>query len=352
MLVAFYVPRLVRVAVHASVVLVMIVIVVVIRVAVLVRVLRPVHVLVVVLVRVFVRMVGAHRAAAFGSPRTNTVRMTMTTRTAFDDGIRLGVVGAGAMGRAILRGVLESGVARQALWAATHSDDSAAAVEAELAVPTRSRYASFVAGSDAIVLAVKPAQIPAAVAQIVASGLDPRTLIVSVAAGATIERIETLLDAPNPVVRVMSNTPCFVGEGMTAIAGGTSADATHVAFAKRLFGAVGRCIVLEERYFDAVTAISGSGPAYVYLIVEALADAGVRVGLPRDVALELVTQTVLGAARMVERSDRHPAALRDDVTTPAGCTIGALLVLEDGKIRSVLARAVEEAVRVLGAMPR
>jgi pyrroline-5-carboxylate reductase len=125
-----------------------------------------------------------------------------------------------------------------------------------------------------------------------------------------------------------------------------------VALAEAIFSAVGTCIVLDERYLDAVTALSGSGPAYVYLIVEALADAGVRVGLPRDVALALVTQTVLGSAKMIRLSDRHPAALRDDVTTPAGCTIGALLVLEDGKIRSVLARAVEEAVRVLGTMPR
>ena len=106
----------------------------------------------------------------------------------------------------------------------------------------------------------------------------------------------------------------------------------------------------EEKHFDAITALSGSGPAYQYLIMEAMADAGVRVGLPRDLALTLVAQTALGAARMVQTSGRHPAALRDDVTTPAGCTIGGLLMLEDGKIRSVLARAIEEATRIVATL--
>jgi pyrroline-5-carboxylate reductase len=117
-----------------------------------------------------------------------------------------------------------------------------------------------------------------------------------------------------------------------------------------VFKSVGRCIELAEHHLNAVTAISGCGPAYVFLIIEALSDAGVSVGLPRDVARELVAQTVLGAAKMVQDSERHPAAMRDDVTTPAGCTIGALLVLEDGKIRSVLARAIAEATRIAGTL--
>ena len=117
--------------------------------------------------------------------------------------------------------------------------------------------------------------------------------------------------------------------------------------ARQVFAAVGRCEVVEEQYCNAITALSGSGPAYMYLVMEALADAGVRVGLPRDLALTLVAQTMLGSARMVLETGRHPASLRDDVTTPAGCTIGGLLMLEDGKIRSVLARAVEEATRIV-----
>jgi len=263
---------------------------------------------------------------------------------------RIGIVGAGAMGRALLRGFLAGGVPPERLWAATHSGGSAAEVEAELGVTTRVDYATFVAQSDAIVIAVKPQQVASVTAALRAAGLRPNTLVISVAAGVKLARLEAELGAVQPVVRVMSNTPCFVREGMTAIAPGTHASAEDLALAERLFLAVGKCLVLEERHFDAVTAISGSGPAYIYLIIEALTDAGVRVGLPRDVALTLVTQTVSGAAKMVASSDRHPASLRDDVTTPAGCTIGALLVLEDGKIRSVLAQAVEEATRVLAAL--
>jgi pyrroline-5-carboxylate reductase len=148
----------------------------------------------------------------------------------------------------------------------------------------------------------------------------------------------------------MPNTPCIVGEGMTVICRGTYATPVHLARARQVFECVGQCLQTDEMHFNAITALSGSGPAYQYLIMEAMADAGVRVGLPRDIALSLVAQTALGAARMVQTSGRHPAALRDDVTTPAGCTIGGLLMLEDGKIRSVLARAIEEATRIAGQL--
>ena len=134
---------------------------------------------------------------------------------------------------------------------------------------------------------------------------------------------------------------------MTVVCRGHDATAEHLELARRVFSAVGRCEVVDEGYCNAITALSGSGPAYMYLVMEALADAGVRVGLPRDLALTLVAQTMLGSARMVLETSRHPASLRDDVTTPAGCTIGGLMMLEDGKIRSVLARAVEEATRIV-----
>ncbi len=148
----------------------------------------------------------------------------------------------------------------------------------------------------------------------------------------------------------MPNVPALVSEGMTVIARGRHVTKDQIAEATDIFKSVGRCIELGEHHLNAVTAISGCGPAYVFLIIEALADAGVSVGLPRDVARELVAQTVLGASKMVQDSERHPAAMRDDVTTPAGCTIGALLVLEDGKIRSVLARAIAEATRIAGTL--
>src|SRR5262249_15816013 len=142
----------------------------------------------------------------------------------------------------------------------------------------------------------------------------------------------------------------IVGEGMTVICQGPHATTTHLAKARQVFECVGECVQADEMHFNAVTALSGSGPAYQYLIMEAMADAGVRVGLPRDLAFGLVAQTAGGGARMVQTCGRHPAALRDDVTTPAGCTIGGLLMLEDGKIRSVLARAIEEATRIAGQL--
>jgi pyrroline-5-carboxylate reductase len=261
--------------------------------------------------------------------------------------MKVGIVGAGAMGGALLRGILASGVAPGGVWAATKSDASARAVANEFGIPACTSYAEFAASSDVIVLAVKPAQIDVALRDLTAAGLRSGALLISVAAGVSTSHIEAQIGNDNPVIRAMPNTPCFVGRGMTAISRGSRATGEHLAIAERLFTAVGRCITIDEAQLNAVTAISGSGPAYIYLIIEALADAGVRVGLPRDVAMTLVTQTVLGAATMVQQSDRHPASLRDDVTTPAGCTIGALLVLEDGKIRSVLARAVEEARNVL-----
>jgi pyrroline-5-carboxylate reductase len=132
---------------------------------------------------------------------------------------------------------------------------------------------------------------------------------------------------------------------MTVVCAGKNAGSRDLSRAQQIFQAVGKCLALDESHFNAVTALSASGPAYQYLIMEALADAGVRVGLPRQLALTLVAQTALGAAKMVLTSGRHPAALRDDVTTPAGCTIAGLLILEDGRVRSVLARAVEEATK-------
>ena len=152
----------------------------------------------------------------------------------------------------------------------------------------------------------------------------------------------------------MPNTPCVVGEGMTVVCRGKHATAAHLEKARHIFEAVGKCVAVDETHFNAITALSGSGPAYYFLIMEALADAGVRVGLPRQLALTLVAQTALGSARMVLTSGRHPAALRDDVTTPAGCTIGGLLIMEDGRIRSVLVRAIEEAAKIvahLGSAP-
>ena len=262
-------------------------------------------------------------------------------------GKTLGVVGAGVMGRTLIRGLLTSGlIARDRLWA---GDKNAAACETaaqELEIPVDVAYQPHVAGADLILMCVKPKDAGAVLDSLRHAGLRPDTLLISILAGVSTEKLEALLAAPNPVVRAMPNTPCIVGEGMTVICPGTNAGPAHLERARHIFEAVGKCVPVDEVHFNGITALSGSGPAYQYLIMEAMADAGVRVGLPRQLALTLVAQTALGAARMVLATGRHPASLRDDVTTPAGCTIGGLLMLEDGRIRSVLARAVEEAAKI------
>ena len=262
-----------------------------------------------------------------------------------------GVIGTGVMGQTILKGLFDAGALDPAhAWGAARSARTCAAVSQSLGIPVEVDVANRVPTAGIILLCVKPAQAEGALAALSQAGLRPETLLVSILAGTTLTRLESLSNTANPWVRAMPNTPCIVREGMTAICPGTRATPNHLAVVHRIFTCVGRCVQTDEAHFNAITALSGSGPAYYFLIMEAMADAGVRVGLPRELALTLVTQTALGAARMVQAGDRHPAALRDDVTTPAGCTIGGLLMMEDGKIRSVLARAIEEATRIAGGL--
>ncbi len=270
-------------------------------------------------------------------------------------GSTLGVIGAGVMGQTLLRGLLAGSlIPHDRLWAGDKNSDQCGKAGAELGIPVEVDFSSRVPTADLILLCVKPADAPVVLATLRSAGLRRETLLISILAGVATDRIEALLGTENPVVRAMPNTPAVVGEGMTVVCRGHYASKHDLERAEQIFSAVGKCLPIDEIHFNAITALSGSGPAYQFLIMEALADAGVRVGLPRQLALTLVAQTALGAARMVLATGRHPAALRDDVTTPAGCTIGGLLMLEDGRIRSVLARAVEEATRIsahLGAAP-
>lgn len=268
----------------------------------------------------------------------------------------VGVIGAGVMGRALLKGMLDQGIAdRDHSWAAARSEETAEAARRELGLQvlsgslTASETKRKIAATDLLLICVKPAQIDAVLRTLRRQRLPKSLTIVSIAAGVTLDRLKSAAGPAPTIVRAMPNTPCLVGQGMTVVCSealNRPSRAEHMQKVIQAFRAVGDCLELEEKHFDAVTGLSGSGPAYLYLIMEALADGGVRVGLPRDQALHLVAQTVLGAATMVLKSGRHPASLRDDVTTPAGCTIGALLALEDGKIRSVLARAVEQAAEI------
>ena len=263
------------------------------------------------------------------------------------EGATLGVIGAGVMGQTLLRGLLSGKlIAHDRVWAGDKNAATCDAASEALGIVVESEYQARVPGADLILLCVKPNDAPAVMAALRNAGLRRETLLISIVAGVATDRLESVLGSENPVVRAMPNTACIVNEGMTVICRGRYAEKKDLERARHIFEAVGKCLAVDEVHFNAITALSGSGPAYQFLIMEALADAGVRVGLPRQLALTLVAQTALGAARMVLTTGRHPASLRDDVTTPAGCTIGGLLMLEDGRIRSVLARAVEEATKI------
>jgi pyrroline-5-carboxylate reductase len=263
------------------------------------------------------------------------------------DGMTLGIIGAGVMGQALAKGLISSGlIGPGRVWAGDKNSAACGDARRQLAIPVETDYYARVPTADVILICVKPGDAESVAKALQKAGLEPRTLLISILAGVSTERLEAWLGSANPVVRAMPNTPCIVGGGMTVVCAGKNATGHDLERARRMFEAVGKCLAVDESHFNAITALSASGPAYLYLIMEALVDAGVRVGVPRQVSLTLVAQTVLGAAKMVLSTGRHPAALRDDVTTPAGCTIGGLLVLEDGRLRSVLARAVEEATRI------
>lgn len=257
----------------------------------------------------------------------------------------IAILGCGTMGEAILGGLRSVPDAPRVEVVSVRRRDVAERLRARFGVPVVLDPAEAARGADVAVLAVKPqgAQdvlLSPGVAEALAG-----KLLVSICAGVTTAQLGRW--APEAaIVRAMPNTPCLIREGMTVLSPGPRATDEHVAAAKGVFATLGRVRVLDEKHLDAVTGLSGSGPAFACVILEALADGGVRMGLPRDVAVELAAQTVQGAARMVLATGQHPAALKDQVTTPAGCTIAGLLTMEDGRIRSTLARTIEEATKV------
>ncbi|HYA16285.1 MAG TPA: pyrroline-5-carboxylate reductase [Bryobacteraceae bacterium] len=271
--------------------------------------------------------------------------------TLLPSGRTLGVIGAGVMGRTLMKGLLNAGLVEQPqLWAGEKSRATCEKVAHDLGVAAWHDYHARLPEAAILLVCCKPAQIDEVAAYLRESGLQPDTLLISILAGVTTARLQTLID--NPWVRSLPNTPSIIGEGMTVICPGATATHDHLAAAERIFKAVGRCEAVEEKLLNAITALSGCGPAYMYMILEALSDAGVRLGVKRDLALQIAAQTMLGSAKMVLETGRHPAALKDDVTTPGGSTIAGLLALEDGKLRSVVARAVEEAARTVDLLGR
>ncbi len=252
-------------------------------------------------------------------------------------------LGAGNMAGALLRGLLASGAAApERIWCVDVRPERLEELARRYGVRTGSDNREAAAWADVVVLATKP-QVFDRLLPDVAAGLRPEALAISIAAGIPLSAIEARLPEGARVVRTMPNTPAIVDAGATAIAPGSHATAADVALAKQFFDCVGLTVVLDESLLDAVTGLSGSGPAYIFLIIEALSDAGVKVGLHRDSAQLLAAQTVLGSAKLLLETGEHPGRLKDQVTSPGGTAIAGLHTLESGSIRKTLIDAVESA---------
>jgi pyrroline-5-carboxylate reductase len=258
---------------------------------------------------------------------------------------KIGIVGAGKIGSAIVRGIIGAGlVARDQVMASDVSDALRQSVAQELGIQVTADNGEVCDFADSVILAVKP-QIVDSVAKEIAKKLGKARLLVSVAAGVPPSRLEANLAQGARVVRVMPNIPCIVGAGAAGYAGGAHATAGDMEKVGLILNSFGIALPVEEKYLDAVTGLSGSGPAYVFLFIESLTDGGVQVGLSREVALKLALQTVYGSARMALESGKHLAELRDEVTSPGGTTIAGLYALEQKGFRGTVMDAVVSATR-------
>lgn len=258
---------------------------------------------------------------------------------------RVAVLGAGKMGSILLQALLQHEVlSRSQTCATVQHAEKVEQLSSKLKIQIGTDNVAAAKNADIILIGVKP-QIVQDVMTEIRDVITPEQLIISVAASVSTGLIEKNLSGNVPVTRAMPNTPSMLGCGMTAICKGKFATAEHVATTCRIFDVVGRTVVVDEKHMDAVTGLSASGPAYIYIILESLAEAGVKVGLPRDIATLLAAQTTMGAARVVLETGDHPALLKDAVTTPAGCTIDGIMELEEGKLRVTLIKAVVRAVQ-------
>lgn len=257
----------------------------------------------------------------------------------------IGFLGGGAMGEALITGLLRTGLtAPSEVCVSDINPDRLEYLNKILSIKVTNESTAVVTGADIVILAVKPHVIVPLLEKI-APVARPEQTFVSIAAGITTEKIELCLKGPIPVVRVMPNTPCLVGEGASAVSPGRHAGRENVQKVLAIFAAAGKAVEVPESLLDCVTGLSGSGPAYMYMILEGLIDGAVRLGLPRDVARILITQTMLGAAKMVLETGEHPGKLKDTVTTPGGTTSAGLFALEEGALRALLMKAVAEATR-------
>lgn len=256
---------------------------------------------------------------------------------------KIGFIGGGKMGEALCRGIINAKLSTTDNIMISDVDaERCKLLNKEIGIKTTQDNKEVVAFAEVVILAVKP-QMMNEVLSSLKDEITWRHLVVSIAAGIPIRFIESRLPDGVRIIRVMPNTPCLIGASATAFALGNNATDADGQLVFHLFKAVGKVFRLDEKHLDAVTGLSGSGPAYVYMVIEALSDGGVRMGLPRDVATVLAAQTVLGAARMVLETGQHPAQLKDAVTSPGGTTIEGISKLEEGGLRSAMINAIEAA---------
>jgi len=258
-------------------------------------------------------------------------------------GKKISIIGGGNMGEVIAAGIVSTGlVPATDLTITDVVTDRLDYLKKQYAVAVATDNKAVVKTADIVILAVKPQTMGNVLSEL-APSVTKAKLIISIAAGIPVSFIEGYLKKGTRVIRVMPNTPALIGEGAAALAAGTAASEEDLALARKIFDSVGLTVIVNEDLMDAVTGLSGSGPAYGFIIIEALSDAGVKMGLSRDISLKLAAQTMAGAAKLCLKGDRHPGQLKDMVTSPGGTTIAGIKALETGKLRATLMEAVEAA---------
>lgn len=255
----------------------------------------------------------------------------------------LGIIGVGKIGSALLKRIISTNtIERNKIIIFDINEEKLQKISKELDVDSANSNTDLVNSSKHVLIAVIP-QVMDIVLREIEPAISVQHVIISIAAGVSFTHITKIITKPVSLIRIMTNTPALVGAAATAIARNENVKEYQLEFVKEIFNSVGMVVELEERHLDAVTGLSGSGPAYIFIIIEALADGGVKMGLPRAIALKLAAQTLLGSAKLLLETNIHPAALKDMVATPGGTTITAIHELESAKIRATLIRAVEAA---------
>jgi len=257
---------------------------------------------------------------------------------------KVAIIGVGKMGETLLNSMIKNNlVQKENLTGSTAQEEHAKEINKKYGIRTYTNNQEMVLSKDVIIFAVKPQTMKKVISDI-KEVVTERQLIISIAAATSTQFIEDCLGKNAPIIRAMPNTPALINEGMTVLCPGRFAQKEHLKVATDIFGSVGLVeVIFREELMDVVTALSGSGPAYTYIIIESLTEGGLRMGLPRELAQRLTAQSLLGAAKMVLKTGMHPALLKDAVTTPAGVTVDGLMELEDGGIRVTLIKAVSRA---------